>query len=191
MGGAAVLGEEALAGPPGWVLAGITLFVGATAEFGKAVYSFAKSQEQEVRRLSQFGGQQAAGIAELDVGRILRDIKTAEETGGSSRELTNSINRFETQWQKIEAPLMNIANVVAGRLLDLVTSALEAVSPITDILRDISNSPILKVIKKPDPTGGGVFGQEVRDFTDSSPQWPTGPAESPNMNRAGPWRWGQ
>ncbi len=97
----------------------------AALEAGKAVYSFARAQEAEVRRLGEVGGEQAAAIALLDINRLLGDIKTARETGDTSSGLTKSLERFETALQPIESLMTNLANVVAGGLLDVAAEAVD------------------------------------------------------------------
>lgn len=113
------------------------IFAVAVTEFGKAVYDFARAQEQEIRRLAQFGGQQALGTAMLDAERTMRDIKTAQETGQSSLNLTESISRFEDALQPIESLITNIANSVGSGLLDMLTGMLDAIRPGVEIIKAI------------------------------------------------------
>lgn len=112
-------------------------FAQAVMEFSKATYQFARAQEAEVRRLSEVGGQQAAGVAILDAQRLLRDVKTAEETGTSSNELTQSISAFEEALRPIESLITNISNSVAGGILDILTQVVYIIQPMADVVKAI------------------------------------------------------
>jgi hypothetical protein len=136
-GGAGIAGAAAAGGPVGMGMAAAVILATAAVEFGKAVYDFARAQENEVRRLAQYGAEQSVAVAQLDAERQLRDIKTAKETGASSSDLMNSLNNFEEALRPIESLITNISNTVAGRLLDIITGVLDAVKPIVDVLKDI------------------------------------------------------
>jgi len=182
-----ILSEGVLGSKGGLILSGATVFAGAVAEFSKATYAFTRAQEDEIRRLSQVGGQQAVGIAELDVGRTLRDIQTAQETGGSSRNLTDSLNRFEQTWQKIESLLMNIANTVGSDLLNLLNNIL---SPIASIAKDINELLDFTVGRKDDVPGQNIFGVKIDGAKDivNMGHWPGGPAGGPGAAPPDPRR---
>lgn len=110
-------------------------FTTAVIDASKATYEFARAQEDEVRRLSEYGAGQAIGTANLDTGRILRDIDTAEQTGESSQGLTESIDKFEAALQPIESLMTDVANTVGGRLLDLVTMIVEPVGELFKVFK--------------------------------------------------------
>lgn len=140
-GGAAVAGGEAaaaggLAGA-GAATAGLAVLAVAAFEAGKATYQFARTQEAEIRKLSEFGGQQSIGLAQLDAHRIGRDVKTAQETGDSSKSLTESIDKFEDKLQPIESLLTNIANIVGGRALDLIGQIIAPITVVVEIINRI------------------------------------------------------
>lgn len=126
--GAAGAAEGGL-GAAGTATAGLAILAVAAFEAGKTTYAFARAQEQEVRKLAEYGGQQAVGVAELDAGRVRRDVETARETGDSSRSLTGSLDAFEEKLRPIETLLTNIANTVGGRGLDVLSQIL---TPLTE-----------------------------------------------------------
>lgn len=113
----------------------LATFATAVMDASKATYEFARAQEEEVRRLSEYGAGQAIGTANLDTGRILRDIDTAEQTGESAQGLTESIDKFETALQPIESLMTDVANTVSGRLLDLVTMIVDPVSELFKVFK--------------------------------------------------------
>lgn len=159
----------------GIAMSGVAVFAAAAVEFGKAVYDFARAQEKEMRRLAEVGADQSVAAAQLDAERTLRDIKTAEETGGSSRSLADSINAFEDAFRPIESLITNISNTVAGRLLDIATGVLDAVNPIVEVLTDIYNAlPGKKMDKDKLPnTNWEILKQiEAERMKIANPQWP-------------------
>lgn len=168
--GAGGAGGAAMAamGPVG-IVVGLAV---ATAEATKAVYAFARAQEDTVRKLSQFGPQQAVAIAKLDVEREFRDMKTAQQTGSSSSDLTESISQFEDKLQPIESLLTNIANTIGARLMDVLGGMLEAVTPIVDVLTEI-----LKALGGDDNTKNMTPWDDINRIQnqidkDNQPKWP-------------------
>lgn len=153
-------------------------------EAGKAAYGFARAQEKEIRRLAEVGGAQAAAVAILDVNRIKRDIRTAGDTADTSTGLTKSIDRFEDALRPVEALATNIANVAAGGLLDLLTSAVDLLGDAADGITQIATDLGLwkaddkrKEMKKLPATQieNIIKNQEKQD----RPMWPSGPPGAP------------
>lgn len=169
--GGAGAGALAAAGPVGIVIAlGV-----AAAEATKAVYAFARAQEETVRKLAQYGGQQAVAIAKLDVERQFRDIKTAQQTGSSSSDLTESISQFENKLQPIESLLTNIANTVGARMMDILTGMLEAVEPIVEILTEIMKALGGDDTKVPKTPWDDIDRLQKQQEAANAPKWPQRP----------------
>lgn len=183
---AGVLGAEAVAGPVGWAVGGLTILALGALEAGKATYEFARQQEAEVRRMAEFGGQQAAAIARLDAERVGRDVKTANETGTSSTELTESISKFEDALQPIESLVTNIANSIAGGVLDMFTDMLEMMQPAVDTVKAIYDCLPWRSgkveSKKPETAWDFIKGLEEEQRRMNAPKWPQGPVGN-NMGR--------
>jgi len=182
-GGASVGGAAAASlGPVGAAAAGVASLAVAAFEAGKATYQFAREQEAEVRRMSQYGAQQAVGIAQLDADRVVRDVKTAEQTGDSSQSLTESISGFEEKLQPIETLLTNIANTVGGRLLDLVSQVLTPVSELAELVNQIYDAlpSWLKDGKEKQELPYDAI-KKIAEAADkaNAPRWPQGPANAP------------
>lgn len=143
----AVTGAEGLAaggaraaaalGPVGAVAAGVAALGVAAFRATQEIYAFARAQEQEVRRLGEAGGgQQAAAIAILDYHRTERDLDMAQKTGASAETLTEGINAFEQALQPIQIVGTEIANVLGGTLLELVTKVVELIGPAAETVID-------------------------------------------------------
>lgn len=183
-GGGAAAGAAGAAGVAGGVAAGAVIIMAAAVEFGKAVYDFGRAQEKDIRRLANVGGQQAESTALLDAERVMRDIKTAEETGDSSKSLVESLNKLEDKFQPIESLIMNISNSIAGGLMDIVSGILDAVSPIVDALIDIYNAlPGRQIEKnkegKPE-SNWELLDRMTKQFEkNNSPKWPMNGGQGP------------
>jgi hypothetical protein len=169
----------AVAGPIGIAAAGVVVLGAAAVEAGKQVYAFARAQEAEIRKLAEVGPQQAAAVARLDAERVGRDIRTANETGGSSEQLIASLSRFEEALRPIEVVLTNLANTIGSSLLDNVTDVVKFVEPLANLLIDIYNAiPGRKIskehLKRPaeETTWDFVKGLENEARRNGIPQWP-------------------
>lgn len=112
-------------------------FAVAVAAFGVAAYEFARHEEKEIRRLSEYGAGQAIGIGTLDAHRQLRDAKTAGETGGSAQDLTAAIDKLEDALQPIISLLTNITNETLAPILEVLTLLLNANRPLVEVLNAI------------------------------------------------------
>jgi hypothetical protein len=108
----------------------------AAVSAAQEVYEFARAQEDEVRRLGEFGGQQAKATAMLDVNRMMRDLHMAEVTGDSSESLLAGINRFEDALEPIQEAATNLANTVGGDLLNLIASMVEPLAGLAKTVND-------------------------------------------------------
>ena len=129
MGEAASVGRlAAIGGAAGTAVAGIGIFVAAIVKASQEVYSFARAQEEEVRRLADLNASLAVATATLDMGRLERDIEMGRATEESGATLTDSIDRFERAIAPIQEVATNIANTVGGALLDTITSLATVVS---------------------------------------------------------------
>lgn len=169
-------------GAVGTSVSALGVFTTAVVEAGKATYAYARSQEQEIRRLASVGGQQAAAVATLDARRTMRDVKTAAETGDSSQGLVSAIDRFEQVMQPIEALVTNIANTVGGAMMDTITGVIDAITPVVKVLTDIYNAMPGRKIQPPETMweAMGRFADEVdRQERPQFPQGPVGGADFP------------
>lgn len=175
-GGAGILGSGG-AGSKAAAGAGIALkFAEAVYEFGKATYAFARDLEKEVRRLAEVGPSQAIAAAELDVNRILRDIKKAEDTAGSSKDLMESLNRFENAIAPLEALLTNISNTIGSTLLDLMSTMAEAVNELLALVPGLKP----KDKKDPDPTNWDTMRRMAEEtLRKRAAAWPIPPGVGP------------
>lgn len=170
-GGGTMAGLSAAAGPIG---IGI-MFAAAVVEFGKAVYEFALSQEKEVRRLADVGGMQAQGVAELDAGRQMREIREAENTGESSLSLTRSIDDFEEKLEPITILLTNIANTVSGRLLDFVGGMVEPLAEGAEFVQKIYDClPWSKGKDEKPTTPWDTIDRVANKADENTEHWPGG-----------------
>jgi len=154
----------------------VTAFTAALVDAGKATYEFARAQEAGVRALADVGAHQAMGTAQLDTGRTLRDIQTAEDTGESAAGLTNSIDKFEQIMQPIDALLTNISNVVSGRMLDLVTLAAEPMAELAKLFNQFYQGLpawLKGAAPAPDETSIEMLDRVRRDaIAGAAPRWP-------------------
>ncbi len=116
-GAAAVGGAAAMAGPAAAVVAFGAALVSASQE----VYSFARAQEETIRGLSEYNATLAHAVDVLDVSRLERDIRMGEATEDSSKYLTESIDGFEKALAPLQELMTNVANVVGGALLEVIT----------------------------------------------------------------------
>lgn len=192
-GGAAAAGgatgAAAIAGPIGLGVAAVAVLSTAAIKFGEAVYDFAKSRENEMRKLANVGAEQSAALAQLDADRTMRDIKTAEETGASGSDLAESMSNFEDALQPIESLLTNLQNTVGARLMDIGTGMLEAIKPAVETVELIYDCLPWAKGKKPDEkpeTGWDIMGQIARQQEASGrPQWPGAAGRGPRGGAAG------
>jgi len=190
--GEAAAGAEAsaLAGA-GAATAGLAVLAVAAFEAGKQSYALARAQEAEVRRLSEYGAQQAVGVAQLDANRVRRDIDTAQETGDSSRGLTKSLDAFEEKLRPIESLLTNIANTVGGRALDLIGQILAPISDGAKVINMIYDA--LPDFWKEDKAEDEVPFDRLRKLAEEMdranfPRWPSGPSNAPVVGGPEPRR---
>lgn len=193
MAGAAAGGGEAMAmggaraaaalGPVGAVAAGVTALGVAAYKATQEIYSFARAQEQEVRRLSEVGGDQAAAIAILDYRREERDIDMATRTGTSAETLTQGINAFEQALQPIQVAATDIANTVGGELLSLIATMVEPLGELAEkVIEFINWWRGNEARKRPETMWQAYerFAEEGRRA--DTPQWP-GAAPRPDTFR--------
>ena len=180
--GAAGAGEAGALAGAGAATAGLAVLAVAAFEAGKQAYALARAQENEVRRLSEFGAQQAIGTAQLDANRTLRDVQTAQETGDSSRGLTKSLDAFEEKLRPIESLLTNISNTLGGRALDLIGQILGPISDGAKVVNMIYDA--LPDFWKKDKTEDEVPFDRLRKLAEEMeranfPRWPSGPSNAP------------
>ena len=152
----------------------IAAFGGALAVASQEVYSFARAQEEEVRRLSELNAALAMATAELDVGRLERDIRMGEATEGSGRYLTESIDRFEEGLAPIQEAATNLANTVGGVLLDGVTALMTPLTEIAKVVNDIIGFLRRTPDAAPVETAWGIFRRmaDAEEARASTPAWP-------------------
>lgn len=149
----------------------------ALAEAAKQAYAFARAQEQEVRKLAEFGPTQARAIAQLDANRILRDVQTARETGQSSQVLTDAIDRLETTLRPIEVLLTNLANNAAAGLIELTNQAVKELSDLAAKVNSVVS--ILEKLAREQAKDGTAFDAIDKLMNEQrlqeKPKWPMGP----------------
>lgn len=185
MGGAV----SALAGAAGPVTAAVVALGVAATQAAYQVLAFASAQENSIRELSAKTGMSAGEVASLDVNRIMRDFEHARDTEQSSSGLLGSRDAFERAFLPIQTLLQNIANVVAGRLLDVVTMMTEPVADLAHLFSQFYDG-------LPDALKGRGRNPETNDYSAwetfrkmaadarvaPAPQWP-------GANTAEPWAW--
>jgi hypothetical protein len=129
-GGMAAAGgaAAAMAGPA----AAVAAFGAALVSASQEVYSFARAQEETIRTLSEYNATLAHAAAELDIGRLERDIRLGEATEGTGREMLDSMDRFEESLAPIQEAATNLANMVGGALLDVITGMATVITPMAE-----------------------------------------------------------
>lgn len=179
-GGAGAGGAAALAaagGPVGIAIGAVVALGFVALEAGKAVYAFAKAQEDTIRKLGEVGPVQAAAVAKLDAERTFRDVKTAQQTGGSSEELIKALDKFESYLQPIESLLTNLANNVGTQMINTLTGLLVIMEPLVNVLTLIYNNlpGVKKIDVNPQTTWDFLKNIEEDQRLNNIPKWPQGP----------------
>jgi hypothetical protein len=118
-GRTAILMAARMAGAFAGAVAGVAAFVVGLAATGAAIRKFAHSVNESNRKLAAYNGQLAGSFAILDVNRVLRDIKTANETAGTGAALADAANADEAAWQPVRAAWANLSNEVSTKILDI------------------------------------------------------------------------
>lgn len=165
-GAAGVTGvaEVAPLGPVGLAIAGIAAAGVVCWELAKAGRNLAYAQERQLRALSEYSPHQAIGIAQLDVARIGRQMQMGQAEAASGKELTDSINRFETALQPLEIMFDRLMNTVGARLLDVGEGLVEIVTVIVKPLEIIAK--YIPDINKTELATDETFGQWAKGVAD-------------------------
>lgn len=104
----------------------------AMKEMGDQVVDFGYEMETVNRRLSEFSAEQSLAWSELDANRIHRSMQTGDNTAGSARDLATAIDRFEAATRPFDELSTNLQNIVGGKLMGMVASIVEMISPVAD-----------------------------------------------------------
>ncbi|MBN9522619.1 hypothetical protein J0H58_29540 [bacterium] len=129
----------------------------ALVELAKAGKDPAYQQESRARELAEVSGAQAAQVAQLDAGRIQRDVESGQNTAGTSGQLTDSIDRFEDSVRPLTDAIDNVSNVVGSKVLDVLSVLAEFVEPLANAVSEIAkNLPGHK-----EPPKDEAFGEQL------------------------------
>ena len=101
----------------------------ALASFPKIVQRWTEAIVESRRHLAQFDARMAGAYAKLDIDRTMRDIRTAQETGGSSAELARQLSVLEDSLRQLKSlgiTVTNIAALLAAGNADMIAGAINA-----------------------------------------------------------------
>lgn len=108
-------------------VAGAVVALGVAAyKAGETIREMAGEQEQYIRSLAEVSPDQAAGVAELDANRLLRQMAMGEGTAESATAMLESIDRFEEATAPFNVALENFKNEALTQLMDIVSTVVEA-----------------------------------------------------------------
>lgn len=113
-------------GPVGKTAAAFVELVGSMARFSNALV-------ESQRHLSRWTAQSAAAYAQLDVGRMHREIQFARQTDNSREKLLQSQNIREQAWQDtgVEQWWTNVQNSIGTGFNDILTGLSDIVSEVS------------------------------------------------------------
>lgn len=112
-GGAALGAGAALVagtGPVGLTLAALAGLTAGLISIGKAMGDFAKNANESNRQITAYNGRLSVAFAQLDMGRTLRNLATANATSESGGRLANAVNRLEQRQQPGRVAWNNLQN---------------------------------------------------------------------------------
>jgi len=91
-------------------------------------------------KLAPFSAQMALASAEFKMGEVKRNIQSAQSTGASSRQMTQSLNELKDAMQPITDGVTNIAQVLLANILETMTKIVAYVNGLLNVASILSKS---------------------------------------------------
>lgn len=127
----------------GMVLTGVVIlaFVAAVISATKALINFGKQGYETALRVAEYNGALASAKAQLEVGRLMRDIKTSNNLSENGAEFIKSLNELEEALRPITDFLQSAGLAVLTILTDMATKIIQAMNKVADVLEnpDVQN----------------------------------------------------
>jgi hypothetical protein len=100
----------------------------------KAIQALGSIVVDSQRGTARYSGTMSLAAAKLDIGRIGRDMQTAQGTSGSFTRLTQSLDKLENAMQPFREAMTNFLNNGLAELLNLTTSFVNLVKPLAPVI---------------------------------------------------------
>lgn len=100
----------------------------------KAIQALGSIVVDSQRGTARYSGTMSLAAAKLDIGRIGRDMQTAQATSGSFTRLTQSLDKLENAMQPFREAMTNFLNNGLAELLNLTTSFVNLVKPLAPVI---------------------------------------------------------
>ena len=91
-------------------------------------------------KLAPFSAQMALASAEFKMGEVKRNIQSAQATGASSRQMTQSLNELKDAMQPLADGVTNIAQVLLANVLETMTKIVGYVEVLIGFIADMSRA---------------------------------------------------
>lgn len=135
MGGGAAGGAAAAAGGMGAGVA-VAAVVGLVAAFaaliaivnaaGQAIYKLGMQGYETALRVSQYSGELNIAKAQLNVGRLMRDIQTAQDLSKSGAGMMRAIDKLEEVLRPLTTEVLSMSMTVLTKAIEELTAVMQA-----------------------------------------------------------------
>jgi DNA-binding transcriptional MerR regulator len=144
----------AAAGVAGVLTLGFGIAVKTVSAVVSALNGLARQSLETTLRLATYSGILAAAKAQLEVGRIHRDLKSAQNLAPGGAARLESENRFEEALRPMQDALTDIGNAWGTIWKNTGASILEALNALSASIKAIDD----KIPKPQTPLGGALLG---------------------------------
>lgn len=140
---------------------------------GYAAYKFSTYTLESRRHLAEYSGSIASDFAALDLQQLMLDLRTANQTEGSTKELARAVGDMRAGFQPILADVTNMQNTLAtlsARVLPAVakllwfTSALPVLAEIAKFFEDEKKKEKLTEMQTNSWLQGTARGEFVQEL---------------------------
>jgi hypothetical protein len=120
----------------------VVAFVGLIAIIntaGQAIYKLGMQGYETALRVSQYNGELNIAKAQLNVGRLMRDIQTAQDLSKSGAGMMRAIDKLEEVLRPITTEVLSVSMAVLTEAINLLTATIKGIAKFGNAVMDQGN----------------------------------------------------